>query len=310
MNAPSKIRDLALFLLYLGFGVASAIVWMRIAALGSLGGWHADMIGSIAPAPNQYRPLAPWIAEAIRLVLPGDDLVTAYVVLRGVVTGITFYFFDRYLRTWFSPAVAAGGTFALAAVLPFTYLAVVQESDPINLLVFTLAFWAMVRGRELYLVPLLLIGTLNRESTAMLAAVYFLGNLGVRPLREVIARSALFTACWGLVYGGLRLFYGYRAYYCEVVMWDHNVASPGPTLQVLLLFGVIWILGIAGARSGPLLLRRALLLLPFYLALHYVIALVHEVRLFLPWAPVVIPLAWFALYPHEAVLHPEEERRA
>jgi hypothetical protein len=262
------------------------------------------MISSTAPAPNQYRPLVPWLAEMLRVVLPGHNLVMAYSVLRGLVTGSTLYFFDRYLQSWFAPAVAAGGALALAAILPFTYQRVVQESDPINLLVFTLAFWAMVKGRDLLLIPIVLFGTLNRETTAMLPAVYLLGNLGVKPLREVARKTAILGFCWCLVYGGLRLFYGHRSYYSDVIMWNNNVTSWYPSRAVLLLFGMIWVLSLFGAKSGPLLLRRALLLLPFYLALHYVIALVNEVRLFLPWAPVVVPLAWFALYPSDSTFHP------
>ena len=300
----SRIRACCMFLLYFGLGVSSASVWARLADLDSLGDWHAAMISSTAPAPNQYRPLVPWLAEMLRGLLPGHNIVTAYSVLRALVTGSTLYFFDRYLRRWFAPGVAAGGALALAAVLPFTYQHVVQESDPINLLVFTLGFWAMVKERDLLLIPIMLFGTLNRETTAMLPAVYLLGNLGVKPFREVARKTAVLGFCWCLVYGGLRLSYGHRSYYSDVVMWKSNTITWYPSRAVLLLFGVMWVLSLVGARTGPLLLRRALVLLPFYVALHYVIALVNEVRLFLPWAPVVIPLAWFALYPADAARQP------
>ena len=305
MTSSANIRSFSLLLLYLGLGFSSASVWTRLADVGSLGDWHASMISSTAPAPNQYRPLVPWLAEMLRVVLPGHNLVVAYSVLRAIVTGSTLYVFDRYLQSWFAPAVAAGGALALAAILPFTYQHVVQESDPINLLVFTLGFWAMVKGRDLLLIPIVLLGTLNRETTAMLPAVYFLGNLGVRPFREVVRRTGLLGLSWLFVYGGLRLFYGHRSYYSDVIMWKANVISWYPSRAVLLLFGMIWVLSLLGAKKGPLLLRRALLLLPFYIALHYIIALVNEVRLFLPWAPVVIPLAWFALYPADSRLHAE-----
>lgn len=304
MKSSPRIHELNLLLLYLGLGFASAFVWSRLASVGHLGEVHGLMISGTGLAPTQYRPFTPWVAEVLRLVLPGHDIVLAYAVLRGLVTGITLYFFDRYLQSWFAPAVAPGGALALAAVLPFTYLPVVQESDPINLLVFTLAFWAMIKGRDLLLIPVMLLGTLNRETTAMLPAVYLLGNLGVKPVREVAGKTGILVFCWCLVYGGLRLFYGHRSYYCDVVQWKYNVHSWSPSIQVLLLFGMMWVLGLVGAKSGPLLLRRALLLLPFYLALHYVVAVVDEVRLFLPWAPVVIPLTWFALYPPDSVLHP------
>jgi len=309
MKSSSGIRAVGLFLLYLGLGVCSASVWARLADLDSLGDWHAGMISATAPAPNQYRPLVPWLAEMLRGLLPGHNLVTAYSVLRALVTGSTLYLFDRYMQSWFAPPVAAGGALALAAILPFTYQHVVQESDPINLLAFILAFWAMARGRDLLLIPVVLFGTLNRETTAMLPAIYLIGNLGVKPFREVARRTALLGFCWCLIYGGLRLFYGHRSYYSDVIMWKSNLISWYPSRAVFLLFGMMWVLSLFGARSGPVLLRRTLLLLPFYVALHYVIALVNEVRLFLPWAPVVIPLAWFALYPTDARLQPGDSSR-
>jgi hypothetical protein len=295
----SRLNSFVLLFFYLGLGMASTMIWTRVAALWDLGAWHADMISSTAPAPNQYRPLVPWLAEIIRVVLPGHNIFAAYTVLRSLVTGSTLYFFDRYLRTWFPPAAATGGALMLAVVLPFTYLTVIQESDPINLLVFTLAFWAMVKGCDYLLIPIMLFGTLNRETTAMLPAVYLLGNLGVKPIREVALKTAILVFCWCIVHGGLRLFYGDRSYYCDIIMWKNNIKGWGPSINVFLLFGMVWVLSLVGAKGGPLLLRRALLLLPFYLALHYVIALVEETRIFLPWAPVVIPLAWLTLFPSD-----------
>jgi hypothetical protein len=106
---------------------------------------------------------------------------------------------------------------------------------------------------------------------------------------------------WAAVYFGLVALYGRREYYCEILMWPLNVASWGPTISVLLLFGVLWILAVIGARRAPVLLRRALWLLPLYLGLHYVVAMVNEVRLFLPYAPAIIPLSWWWLFPESLV---------
>jgi len=308
MKRRLEASQMGLFLFYLGLGLASSLVWFRIADLARLPSWHLEMILGQAPAPNQYRPLTPWLAEWLRLVLPSQNVFTAYVLLRGISTGLGLYFFDRYMRVWFTRPAAAGGALALAAIIPFTYFRVVQESDPINLLVFILAFWAMAVERDVLLFPLVLLGTLNRETTALIPALYFVARIGRRPAREVGARTAGLAACWVAVYGGLRLLYGSRGYYCDVIMWGRNIASWQPTLQVLLLFGAMWVLAVIGARRAPTLLRRSLWLLPPYLALHYVVAMVNEVRLFLPYAPVIIPLSWLVLFPEG--LRPEEPKRA
>jgi hypothetical protein len=297
MQHRPAAREIWLFLLYLGLGLASGFIWARSADLPRLPSWHLEMITGQAAAPNQYRPLTPWLAEIVRRLLPGGDIYLAYVLLRSLVTGLALFLFDRYLRVWFRPGAAAAGALALAAILPFTYLRVIQESDPINLLVFVLAFHALARDQDQRLLPLVFLGTLNRETTALLPAVYLLARVGTRPVKHVLSSTFLQVLCWGVVYGGLRLLYGQRDYYCPVIMWDRNMATVQPTLQLALLYGVIWVAAVVGARDGPVVLRRAMWLLPFYLGLHYVVAMCNETRLFLPYAPVLIPLAWWILFP-------------
>jgi hypothetical protein len=296
-EGPSQPNAVGLVLVYLGLGMASALVWARIADMQRLPSWHLEMIGGYAPAPNQYRPLTPWLAEWLRLTLPGGNLYTAYLLLRGIVTGVGLWLFDRYLRVWFSPAAAAAGAFCLGAILPFTYFRVVQESDPINLLVFVLAFWALARERDLALIPLVVVGTLNREAAALIPALYLVTKWGRRPAGELAWKTAVLGATWGAVYGTMLAGYGRRSYYCDVVMWQRNAESWVPSVHVLLVFGAMWVLAFLGARRGPTVLRRALWLLPPYVVLHYVVAMVQEVRLFLPFAPVIIPLSWWVLFP-------------
>jgi hypothetical protein len=258
-----------------------------------------DMLSGTAPAPNQYRPLTPYLAEAIRTVLPDQSIYTAYLVLRGAVTGIALFAFDRYLRTWFTGAAAAAGAFCLAAIIPFTFFRVVQESDPINLLVFVLAFWALALGRDLLLIPLVLLGTLNREAVAMIPALYLVIRWGREPFSRLAWRTLALGASWAAVYGGLLLHYGRRAYYCDVVILSQNLASLSPTLFLFLAFGGVWVLAYMARRDAPEMLRRALWLVPPFLVLHYVIAMVNEVRLFLPLAPILVPLAWWVLFPND-----------
>lgn len=292
-----RIDRLGLPLLYIGLGFASALVWSRIANLGVLPLWHSEILSGTAPAPSQYRLLVPWLAEALRRLLGTDYLPLPYFLLRGLATGLALWWFDRYLRHFFSRAAAAAGAMFLAAVIPFTYFKVVQESDPVNLLVFVGAFWALASGRDRPLVPLVLVGTLNRETALLVPAFFVLARLGTVPARRLLGWTALLVACWAAVYGGILAAYGFRRAYCDLIMLDRNFASWQPTLHLVLLFGAVWVLAYLGRNKGPVLLSRALWLLPPYLALHYVTALVIEVRLFLPFAPVVVPLAWLALFP-------------
>lgn len=299
MGRRVRVESAGLVLVYLGLGVVSGLLWARLADLPRLPSWHAEMVGGYAAAPNQYRPLTPWVAQLLRWLFPGGSPVAAYLVLRSLVTGITLLSFDRYMRVWFSPPAAAAGAMCLAAIIPFTYFRVVQESDPLNLLVFVLAFWALAVGRDRLLPPLVLVGTLNRETTALLPAVYLLARWREGAAQRVVGMTVVLAGAWALPYAATLVAYGRRAYYCDVVMFWQNVGSWAGTALLLALYGAMWALSLVGARDGPRVLRRALWLLPPYLALHYVIALVWEVRLFLPFAPVIIPLAWWVLFPEE-----------
>ena len=296
-GGPSSVRSIYLPLLYLGLGAAAALVWQHTGALAGLRSWHHEMITGAAPAPNQYRPLTPWLAEILWRLMPGAGVTTAYFLLRAVVTGATLMVFHRYLRVWFSPVAAAAGTLCLAAIIPYTQQRVVQESDPINLLVFVAAFWAIAVRKDRLLLPLVLVGTLNREAAALIPAVYLVARWGELPAGRLATRTAALTAAWGIVYGGLLWGYGLREYYCPTVMFFVNVGSWKPTAYLVVLFGVMWVLAFRAGGDAPRFLRRALWLVIPYAALHYVLARVEEVRLFLPFAPVVIPLAWWTLFP-------------
>jgi hypothetical protein len=286
----------ALTVWYVMLGLGSALVWSRIADIRTLPSWHLDMLAGAAPAPNQYRPLTPWLAELLRQALPGHDLIASYVLLRAAITGATLIVFDRYMRVWYEGAAAIAGTLALATLLPLTYLPVVQESDPLNLLAFVYVFLALARRYDAALLPLVLVGTLNRETVALVPALYAIVRWRDVRITRLVMVAGLLGATWVVVYGCLVGWYGLRGYYCDVVMLRHNVSSWMPTMEVLLLYGPLWLLAAVAAPTAPIVLRRSVLLLPPYLALHYLVASVDEPRLFLPFAPVVIPLAWRVLF--------------
>jgi len=320
MKGTGIRREFWLALLYLGLAVASALLWargMRYETMvllpgepSSLESWHQEMISGRAPAPNQYRILVPWMAEGIRRVIPGwmadlacppipsQYLIASYWVIRALCLWLSLLVMDRYLRAWFSPGAAAGGALCLAALVPFSYYCVVQESDLLNLLVMVAAFWALTRGKDLWLFPLVLIGTLNRETTAMIPAVYLLARWREKSTAEVVGRTGLLAACWVAVYGGLLLHYGRPGYYTEPFMLLANLRSWLPTAFALVMFGVMWALPFAALRyHPPTLLRRTVWLVPPFVLLLYLVAVVQEVRLFLPLAPIVIPLSWWVLFP-------------
>src|SRR5206468_4223664 len=163
------------------------------------------------------------LAESlVRLGLP---IHSAHEVWRVIFTSSSLYVFYRYLRGWFAPLVAVLGTFMLAAAIPLTYVYyMMQVSDPLNMLVFFLAFWAMREERDLWLIPLVGIGMFNRESPVMIPVFYAAVRWG-RPLRSWLPLCAALGLLAASVYFGLRLAYGPKAPCCSTNPIEHLVVN-------------------------------------------------------------------------------------
>src|SRR5947209_5978461 len=128
--------------------------------------WHRAIVSGHGPYPEQYRILRFRIADL--LMRAGLSLPWAYGLLRFSFTTASLLIFYRFLRAWFEPLHALLGFFMAAAILPFSYLYYgMQVTDPLNMLVFFLAAWAIRDGRDNWLFPLVAVGMLNRETVIL-----------------------------------------------------------------------------------------------------------------------------------------------
>lgn len=194
-------------------------------------GWHAAIIANQGPYPEQYRFLTFFLAEGlVRLGLP---LTLAHSLLRLAFTVASLAVLYRYLRAWFSPMVSLLGYYMFAAVLPFSYMFYgMQVTDPLNMLCFFLALWAIRDGRDNWLYPIVAVGMLNRETVILIPIIYAAVRFGGGQTLA-IARSPSHTACGGNLHGSascLRieaavcrerspLALGLLAVQCEVLGW-------------------------------------------------------------------------------------------
>ena len=104
-------------------------------------------------APDQYRVLTYFLAEGLMSL--GLPIHSAHEVWRVIFTTLSLFVLYKFLRGWFPPMGALLGMFMLAAAIPLTYVYyMMQVTDPLNMLVFFLAFWAMRERRDLWLIPL------------------------------------------------------------------------------------------------------------------------------------------------------------
>ncbi len=262
--------------------------------------WHNAIIANQGPYPEQYRFLSFFLAEGLmRLGLPFD---WAHAALRWLFTSASLFVFYRYLTAWFDPLVALLGYFMFAAVLPFTYLFYgMQVTDPLNMLVFLLAFWAIRDGKDAWLFPLVVLGMLNRETVLMIPLLYACVRFDQTSPRRWLWRAAVLAIIAAAIYAGLRFVFGLKAPYAPSGLgavsgfWHRNAARWTGWVQALAFFNLALLYAWRHLERRPVFLRRALLLVPPFLAIHLSVGNLREIRLFLPLLPVLIPLTLMEL---------------
>ena len=257
---------------------------------------HVRVIAGAFYSPDQYRILTYLLAEGlVRLGLP---IHSAHEVWRVVFTALSLFVFYRFARGWFPPLVALMGMFMLAAAIPLTYVYyMMQVTDPLNMLVFFLAFWAMREQRDRWLVPLVGIGMLNRESPLLIPLFYAAVRWG-RPWRRWLPMLGLTGALAIAIYLGLRLFYGPKPPCCSTDPLEHLLVNLTDWRGYVDALGVLNIAlwgGWLGWRRRPEFLRRTALMVPVFLVPYVLYGTVREARYYLPVLAILIPLTLFYL---------------
>ena len=257
---------------------------------------HMRVIAGNFIDPDQYRILTYELAEGlVRLGLP---IHSAHEVWRVMFTSLSLFVFYRYARGWFSPMVAIMGMFMLAAAIPLTYIYyMMQVADPLNMLVFFVAFWVIREERDIWLLPLVGIGMLNRETPAIIPVFYAAIRWG-RPWREWVPLTVATFVLAVAVYEGLRLVIGPRPYCCSTGPIEHLIVNFTDWRAYVDALGVLNIAlwgGWIGWRRRPQFLRRAALVIPLFMVPYLLFGTVREARYYLPMLAILIPMVLFYL---------------
>jgi hypothetical protein len=257
---------------------------------------HLSVIAGTFYSPDQYRILTYALAEAlVRLGLP---VHSAHEVWRVIFTGASLFVFYRFARGWFPPTHALLGMFMLAAAIPLTYIYyMMQVTDPLNMLVFFLAFWAMRERRDRWLVPLVGIGMLNRESPLLIPLFYAAVRWG-RPWRQWVPLLVVTAVLAVGIYTGLRVAYGPKPACCSTDPLEHLAVNFTDWRAYVDALGVLNIAlwgGWLGWRHRPEFLRRTSLVLPLFVLPYLMYGTVREARYYLPILAVLIPMSVFYL---------------
>ncbi len=271
---------------------------------------HAQIIQAEGEAPWAYRAVVPWAAELTGTVvqlsgLPQQRSVEwGYLLWRGVFTFALFLLFHRYLGHWVPPPWPLLGTLLLAGLHGPSYAHYwFQPASSLDLLLWVAAAVLTMEGRWRWLFPLILLGSLNRETAVFIALIYGALRWGQEPWRPVLAKMVALGACWALPFVGLRLL-------VDVAGWAHgtnpvgmllaNISHGDWLLYALCFWGVLWIVPVLRWRSLPATLRALVVVLLPYLALQLFFGRIRELRLLLPLALALVPALLLTLHRRSA----------
>jgi hypothetical protein len=78
-------------------------------------------------------------------------------------------------------------------------------------------------------------------------------------------------------------------------------------LYNVFMFGALWIFSYLKFSEKPSFLRRASLVIPFFIIAHLIAGKIGEARLMLPLAFIVIPMSFFYLFRANRQMEPDAE---
>lgn len=256
---------------------------------------HEQVMTGNAPAPIQYRIMVYYIAEW--MMRAGVAFKTAYLLIRFTFIFLSAWMMHGLLRRWFVPVASLAGTLMLLACIPLTYLRYYMQPMDIPNLFFYLAGCRLIAARrDWWLLPLLCLAMLNRESAILLVAVYAFFRYDELPFKTIAVRSGVLAAAGLGTYAVLREMFHLKKYYADVFYLRSNLLSPTVYLCAAALFGALLIPALSRIADKPKFIRRWLLLIPFFLVIHFSLTILAEPRLWLPLLPPLIAAAlWYVL---------------
>jgi len=239
---------------------------------------------------------------------------------------LAFVMFHLYLRKWFAPGVALAGVCMLAAILPYTYISDLQESSSLLMLTFVVSLWALRDGPSWLFAVLLLLGALNNETSLMLPTAYFASRIqGFHP-KQLWATGwrTLAVAAPAFAYTlAIRYITRDRPHLGAVLQLGDNLRGVWLSLGIsffdyyrarylfiFLIFNVLWIYAFLGLKNKPRFVQASLFIIPAFIIPHFITGVIFEVRQMIPLGFVIIPAAFFWLFPKSDVKETEPSKEA
>ncbi|MEL6345462.1 MAG: hypothetical protein AAFV53_20305 [Myxococcota bacterium] len=265
---------------------------------------HSRLVNNEGDTPWAFRIIVPMAAEQMRNELAASDLLTraqarefSYLLLRFGFTVGFLLLFHIYLTRWVSPAWAMVGGMWMIALQGLSYINYwYQPASALDLLLWLAAVELTLRRQDRWLIPLLIVGTLNRETAIFMIALHAGARYGDEPLADLASRCQVLVGFWAAVYLGLRTYIHPVGTANRPVIKHIQDNLNGEWLGYAFFFvSPMMVMPTLSPRKVPAVLWRIALALVPYLLLVLVFGRVREVRLLLPLAIPFIPASLILL---------------
>lgn len=257
----------------------------------------AGMLDGSAHRPFITRALVPLLLRLSVTALPVDPQAVAVALMYGSLLGSVWAL--RLLAQSFWPPstrLDAAVLLSVPALAPLT-IAYTMIYDFPTLFLFTLGLALMARERWAAFLAVFALGSLNRETTALLALVLLVAYAGRLPARRLAGLMAAQGLIYVLVRGAVAWQFRHNpGSSVEFNLWLQAVIfifMPLASAAHLLLAAAVGLLVAANYRAKPRFLRAALVALaPTLLALYALFGNPWEIRVFYELFPICYLLAF------------------
>lgn len=299
----SEIRKEHIYRLwYIFIYLFAAFVYLRLNTVVArqllnfeLLGIHNNLINGTHYAPLQYRLISFYFPELLHRVLP-ISIKLSYMIPRYIWISLSLIIFHQYLKKWFTEKISHIGTLYFCVIIFWTIRSNIQESEPLNIFIFILSMLLIIEEKYYILLLIIIIGSFNKLTIIFIPAAYFLYNFKRVTFWKLTIKTILLFLPVFAICGGLRYYFRNNPYQCELIQLHYNFSSIFFIAKPIILYNLFWILPFISFKSKPIFLRRVSLIVPVFVVLHFIIGIVFEVRLFLPLAPILIPMGLLTIF--------------
>ena len=271
---------------------------------------HEAVLQGQAPNPWQYRVLSEYVAEGfIRLFqfLKVQDAISFGFGSLRVLQNLAIFLlaFALYRKVSSSKAIALLGIFLLASSMKNAFYDNDLSFNTYFDLIFYLLAVLLILDRKYYWVILVTaFAALNRETGGLIPFLALAALVNEElPIHKRLLPFLLSGAVFAAIFLGLHLLYPNRPLYIpyEVVpgypMLIYNVTRAFTWNQLFSTLGLIPAIGSLFIFNWPRLWQRFFLIMcPAWFAIHFMLSIAGETRLFLvPLALIFIPGVLFAV---------------